>query len=112
VSKLTILNDPKFPGSITFEPTYATDCTIGKVPFHGKITIVYEPNEVLLEFEAFEDWLKDKTSRKSHTVESLCHEIFESLQAILAPEYLEVTVHAHTIVHSDVCAQIIYAKNP
>ena len=94
------------PMVIGYHPNYSTLCTIGKRPFYGHLDIEYIPKSVLLEFEAFEDWLHTLALR-DFTVESLCQKIFDVLRGELQdPVYLKVEVHADTTVHAPVSATL------
>lgn len=101
---MIIPNPIQHPVRIEYQPTYETHCTIGVQPFRGTIYIDFVPDNYLLEFEAFEKWLKEITVGKDHIIEGLCERIFDELMANLAPNTLAVTVNAETTVHAPVSA--------
>ena len=90
---------------VFYHPSYSVICSIGKAPFHGVIDIGYQPKEVLLEFESFDDWLKSM-AMQSMTIEGLCRLVFDVLSEALGDIPLSVTVHAETTVHAPASAQI------
>lgn len=103
-SIVTIPNDSRID-QVSYQPPFSVICSIGKAPFHGIIDIVYRPQEVLLEFESFDDWLKSM-ALKSMTIEGLCRLVFDVLNGALGDIPLSVTVHAETTVHAPASAQI------
>jgi len=104
---MKIPNDSKVH-LIEYTPKFSVICSIGKAPFHGMIKIKFMPGDWLLEFEAFEKFLKDEAMHE-YTVESLCRFIFEKLLLVLVnPSSLVVSVCAQTMVHADVTATIEY----
>jgi len=90
---------------IKYRPKFSTLCTIGKSPFSGTILIEFEPDKYLLEFEAFEVWVYEH-STKSYTVESYARLVYDMLQELLSPKSLIVVVDANTIKHGNVSATI------
>jgi NADPH-dependent 7-cyano-7-deazaguanine reductase QueF len=90
---------------VKYHPEYSTLCTIGKRPFYGHIDIEFFPEELLLEFGAFETWLHG-IALSENTVESLCRGVFDLLTNKLGEIPLRVEVHAKTTVHAPVSAII------
>jgi|WetSurMetagenome_2_1015567.scaffolds.fasta_scaffold238490_2 NADPH-dependent 7-cyano-7-deazaguanine reductase QueF len=101
---VTIENKPKVM-HITYTPPFSAVCSIGLAPFHGTIEIEYSPQERLLEFESFEDWLRSIANRKM-TIEELARLTFDHLSVALGDIRLRVTVKAQTTVHAPVEATI------
>lgn len=94
---MTIPNDTKL-SLVQYFPEVTAQCSITKVPFFSKLEIEYVPEKKLLEFIAFDDWLKTLYTQE-FTIESLCDSIFEKITAELGYINLSVTVHATTQVH-------------
>lgn len=91
---------------VKFSPQFSALCTIGVSPFSGILDITFEADKSLLEFEAFEDYLIE-ISTKNFTVESLCRHIFNLLIKELDPISLRVTVNATTIKHAPAVAELV-----
>jgi len=109
-SSLTIPNNSLPPGSkVFYSPSYSTICSIGKAAFYGKIEIEFYPQQTLLEFEAFESWLKT-IALDQMTIEDLARLVFDTLKAVLGDILLFVTVHAESTVHAPVSASISNIK--
>lgn len=91
---------------IDYRPSYKTICSVSHSPFSGTIDITIWPENLLLEFISFEEWLKTLET-KEYTVESFARLIFDELDALFGNSVLlEVTVHAKTDVHASVSASI------
>lgn len=86
---------------VTYRPPFSAICSVGDAPFNGTLEITYQPMAVLLEFEAFEQWLRQE-SQSRHTIESFCDMVFERLETELETSLLCVAAHAQTIVHAPV----------
>ncbi len=95
--------------TIRYSPDFSTICSVGKAPFHGTIEISYSPQDNLLEFESFEQWLFG-FANQSMTIEDLCRLVFDTLTEALGDIPLSVTVHARTTVHAPVSANITRGK--
>ena len=100
----TIPNKAKIH-AVEYYPDYSVICTIGKEAFYGTIEITFYPQETLLEFMSFEDWLRSLAMRET-TIEELCRLVFDELLAALGDILLVVTVTAKTTVHAPVRATI------
>ena len=88
---------------ITYNPKYSVGkCSIGKAPFSGVVEIVYIPKSVLLEFESFEEYLRDEFGTAEKTIEETAQEIFNQLENVLEPTYLQIKLKAFTTVHAPV----------
>lgn len=90
---------------IEYHPLFSVICSVGKAPFHGVIDIVFQPGEVLLEFESFDNWLRE-IANDHMTIEDLTRIVFDGLTACLGEIPLSVTVHAKTTVHAPASAKI------
>lgn len=91
--------------AVTFTPRFSTVCSVGKAPFWGHVSIIFMPDEALLEFESFETWLRGFADRRL-TIEEFCREVFDALMIHLVPRSLSVSVHAETTVHAQATATI------
>lgn len=80
-------------------------CSVGRAPFKAIVKIEYEPCNWLLEFIAYEEWLRKFASIGTTTIEELCDNVFDHLWEELEPEYLSVEVRGITKVHSPAFAQ-------
>lgn len=100
----TIPNDTNLD-TVTYTPKFSAICSVGLSPFWGDLEIVYKPKKLLLEFESFEDWLREE-SNKRVTIEGFCQFVFDNLVNVLDCELLTVTVKAYTIVHAPVIVTI------
>jgi len=98
---LTIPNTPKVQ-RVIYRPSFSTRCSIGHAPFSGTIEIDYRPDDVLLEFESFEDWLRADVALGEMTIEDLTRLVFDQLTGLLGGVPLCVAVTASTIVHAPV----------
>lgn len=76
-------------------------CTIGKLPFAGVVVMTYIPDRKWLEFEAYEQWLRDTFTLQEHTIESMALTIAQHVWDSVLPKKLTVTVLAKTPVHGD-----------
>lgn len=88
---------------VQYFPEVTCLCSITKVPFFSKLEVEFVPERKLLEFIAFDEWLKSLAD-KDFTIESLCQAVFDKLSDELGMINLSVTVHANTIVHSPAVA--------
>ena len=75
------------------------ECSVGKLPFHGTVTIRYCPEQRMLEFESFDRWLKENIAPRSATIEDIANIIFNALVEEIQPKYIHLTVDADTMVH-------------
>lgn len=91
---------------IHYEPEFSAICSIGRAPFHGTIEISYSPEQYLLEFESFENWLRSEVATKELTIEDLAQLVFNELIKALGDIPLSVIVHGRTTVHAPVEATI------
>ena len=80
----------------------AAMCSIGEEVFTFKLQTVYIPDEQLLEFVAYEAWIRMLTAEGPTTIEALAASIFDVLFAQLDPIKLDVHIDAETPVHGDV----------
>lgn len=74
-------------------------CSVGKLPFVADIEMSYVPQSELIEFESYENWLKEFNS-KSLTIEDLTSEIAKKIHDQLKVS-VEVKVKARTTVHGE-----------
>jgi NADPH-dependent 7-cyano-7-deazaguanine reductase QueF len=100
----TIPNDCRVQ-FIEYHPEFSIICSVGNAPFHGTINITYEPNDKLIEFLSFEEWLYS-ISKTNETIESLCRLVFDVLIENLGNIKLTVEVRAETQIHSPASARI------
>ena len=91
--------------TIEYQPSFSAHCRIGNSPFFGNINIVYRPLDVLLEFESFEKWLREKSMREV-TIEEFTRICFNELAEVLGHTPLRVQVFAETLAHSPVTVTI------
>jgi NADPH-dependent 7-cyano-7-deazaguanine reductase QueF len=107
MSKLTIDN-PYNLDEVTFNPTVSAICVEGDAPFQGQAQISYVPNDKLLEFEAFESWLKE-ISQTHTTIEGLAAIIMDKLVEVLGEQTpIRIYIHAETQVHAPASVTIIH----
>jgi len=93
---------PGVPGlTVSYETKFAAICSEGDAPFGGVLTIEYDPEEKLIEYESFEVWLRD-LANDSHTIESFTRMILDELVPALGDIVITVKVEATTIVHGPV----------
>ena len=90
---------------IIYTPKFSAICSIGKAPFSGIAEIKYIPYHWLLEFESFEKWLLE-ISLTEETIEGMTRLIFDTINEIIEPKSLCVSLTASTQVHADVTAII------
>lgn len=84
--------------TILYRVDFVAVCSVSNVPFHGKVKIEYQPNDVLLEFESFDRWLVEQASM-STTAEGFARFLYNTLKALLKPVFLDLTLSANTPVH-------------
>lgn len=85
-------------GLVQYFPEYSCICAIEKIPFSGRMEIEYVPGRKLLEFTAFDAWLKT-LSTQEFTIEDLVQVVFDKVTEAIGYTNLSVTVHAQTISH-------------
>lgn len=100
----TIPNTPEI-SHIRYCPPFSAVCSIGKAPFHGRVEIVFQSADLLLEYESFEAWLRS-IANSSLTIEDFARLVFDQLTLALGEIPLTVSVRAETTVHAPVCATI------
>jgi hypothetical protein len=84
--------------AIQYRPEFTSFCSIGKQPFYGNFEIEYHPGNKLLEYMAFEEWLKSLHGQE-FTIESLCDCVYDKLTDELGIIPLSVMVNARTLAH-------------
>jgi hypothetical protein len=88
---------------ISYEPRVAgVQCTVGKVPFQAEFSIHMVPGLSLLEFVAFEDWLRYVAQQRSYIIEELTDVVYDKLVEALEPRALLVQCRAETRAHAPV----------
>ena len=92
-------------GLVWFTVPFSAVCSIGKLPFWGKIKIEYRPNTQLLEFVSTENYIKS-LGNQSVTIEDVTRLVFDMVSRALGDIPLRVTVTAETTVHAPAGAQI------
>jgi len=100
----TIKNDAG-PIAIRYTPEFTAICSVGKAPFSGVMEIEYLADDLLLEFQSFEIWLREHANAET-TIEGFCKMAFDALTEALGDIPLAVTVTATTTVHAPVEARI------
>ena len=100
----TILNEAG-QIAIRYEPEFSAICSVGDAPFMGTLIIQYVAHDLLLEFESFEDWIKENANTRT-TIEGYCRMTFDALTEVLGDIPLAVSVAAMTTVHAPVEARI------
>lgn len=90
------------PTEISYHPDFEAMCSIGKELFQGCCYISYRPNRQLIEFESFENWLREEMKKEPMTIEEAAYRIFLALRAALGDIPLQITVSARTTVHASV----------
>lgn len=78
-------------------------CSIGNERFTATVHVAYSPCEQLMEFVAFEGWLR-YICEEAMTIEELCARVALYVNAELQPHYVVVRVDAETRLHGDVTA--------
>lgn len=104
----TIPNESKVK-VIQYRPQFSSYCSIGKQPFWGNMEIEFYPGNKLIEYMAFEEWLKSISSQE-FTIESLCDAVFDKLTDELGIIPLSVMVSAQTLAHYPVTAARLRTK--
>lgn len=94
---MTIPNTTKVK-AVQYRPEFSSFCSIGKQPFQGTLEIEYQPGSKLLEYMAFEEWLKSLHGQE-FTIESLCDAVFDKLTDELGIIPLSVIENAKTLAH-------------
>lgn len=74
-------------------------CSVTYVPFTAEVEFEYLPNDKLIEFESFDEWLGKEVATEPHTIESMGLRIFSALLEVLGDIPLTVFVTAKTTVH-------------
>ena len=90
---------------IRYTPNFSGFCSVGQAPFWGLCEIEYHPQDVLLEFESFETWLRS-LHETPMTIEQATRTVFEELSRVLGDISLRVVLHARTTVHAPVSASL------
>lgn len=103
-----VIKNPYHGGAVKITVRYmpmftVLSCTVGKLPFHGKLIIKYAPEEYLLEFEAFDQWLKSELATATMTIEDVAYTVAARLSQELQAT-VSVWVYAQTTVHAPAMA--------
>jgi GTP cyclohydrolase I len=94
--------------SVVYEAEVAAVCSVGLAPFQGVAEIAYEPADKLLEFESFEDWLREISDTKT-TIEGLARMIADKVRDVVAVR-VSVRLSATTQVHGPV--EVVAVAHP
>lgn len=86
------------PCEIIHTASAAALCRIGKSPFYGTVKTAYHPKLLLLEYEAYEAWLRTLGS-KEITIEEMAQLILNQVCLALGVNRVCITVEAFTPVH-------------
>ena len=103
---VTLPNDAKVQ-SITYYPKTEVVCSVAHDPFQAMLEIEYWPENVIIEYISFEDWLAHVSSQSEMLVEELARLVFDKLRALLGDEAgLKVEVTAMTDSHAPITVKI------
>lgn len=103
-TSLVIPNDTSV-NRVTITSNFGAVCSVGLAPFSGTVEVTYRPKDVLLEFEAFEEWLREISTDRT-TIEGFAQGVFDKLNEVLPDSDLFIRVSAQTQVHGPVVAEV------
>lgn len=101
----TLSNDAKVK-CVTYRPKVEAICSVAHDPFRAQFEIEYWPQDVLLEYISFEEWLAEASTSKEMLVEDLARLVFDKLKAVLGDVDLTVKVSATTESHAPITVQV------
>jgi len=80
------------------------ECSMGVVPFTAHVTIVYKPNDMLVDFTDLDRYIEELAMQPT-IIEQACADIFDVVSDGLAPNDLSVSIIASTTAHGEVEAK-------
>lgn len=85
-------------------------CSVTFVPFTAEVFFEYLPDDKLVEFESFDEWLGKEVATEPHTIESMGLRIFSALLEVLGDIPLTVNATAKTTVHGPAETEVFNTK--
>ena len=98
---IKVLPNDKLMDVIVHQSKFSVVCSGTGKQFNGTMAVTYFPTEVILDFVAFEQWVKEQADQK-HTVESFARHVFDALFDALDTATLSVRILRRTIKHGDI----------
>lgn len=93
--------------SIVYHPKTTVVCSVAHDPFEASFRIEYWPDDVIIEYISFEEWLAAVSTQSEMLVEELARLVFDKLRAVLGDGAgLKIEVTANTDSHAPITVKI------
>ena len=100
-NKIVVLPNDEFMDVLVHQSKFTVVCSGTGKQFNGTMSVTYFPTEVILDFVAFGQWVKEQADQK-HTAESFARHVYDALFKVLDTATLSVRVLRRTINHGDI----------
>lgn len=91
-----------------FRASFASSCPVPDPPepFVGWVDVEFRPDEWLVEYVSFQDWVRRLGLDEGLSLEQITERVFRAIWEVISPSWLKVRCSATSTAHPEAWAEV------